>query len=110
MPDSAAARTVTVIIDGRPYPLDPKQLTSLDTMALRQATGMSVRKLFELVGEDPDIDVIAAFAWLSRRAAGERALSFETVAAAINYGSTFTSADANGSAPAAAPEDGAPEA
>jgi len=100
---SDASTAMAIAINGKPYSLNPMDLSSNDVAALRQATGMSLRRVFELAETDPDIDVIAAFVWMARRAAGERNLRFESVASEIGYDSEFTvNADAEeGEAPEA---------
>lgn len=80
-----AEAAMSLTIDGKLYDLIIADLTSLDTMALRRATGMGIRGLMKAAEEDPDIDVIAALVWLSRRTHGERGLRFEEVAAEIGY-------------------------
>lgn len=38
---------------------------------LRAATGYGFMRLLNLIGEDPDVDLISSFVWLARRLAGE---------------------------------------
>lgn len=49
------------------------------TAELRRNTGMSFRRLMEVTSEDPDVDVLTALEWLSRRIRGEE-IEFEEVA------------------------------
>ena len=76
---------ITVKVNGQEYTVRQGDLTSMDTMALRRETGFSFRSLLEAFRADPDIDLIAALMWLSRRVDGERMLSFEQVAIEIDY-------------------------
>lgn len=76
---------LTITVDGTAYTVVQGDLTSLDTMALRRETGYSFRRLLEAFRDDPDVDLIAALVWLSRRVQGERMLSFAEVADEIGY-------------------------
>ena len=76
---------LTVSVDGKQYSVRAGDLTSMDTMALRRETGFSFIGLMRAVQTDPDIDLIAALVWLSRRIDGERMLSYESVASEIDY-------------------------
>lgn len=84
---------LAIVVDDRTYSLRLGSLTAADAQALRRATGMSLRAVVEAAAEDPDIDVFAALVWLSRRAAGERALAYEAVAGEITYESSFGTAE-----------------
>jgi len=107
-PAKASDLAITITADGKKYPLSVGDVTSLDVVALRRATGMGVRALVGAAATDPDIDVIAAIVWLSRRSQGERALRFEEVAADLSYDTSYQ-IDFHGQAAAADDED-APEA
>lgn len=102
MPEKQAA--ISLSVDGRQYTVVVGDLTSLDAMALRRATGMSIQSLMRTATEDPDIDVIAALVWLARRTTGEKNLRFEDVASEIGYDVDIQTLDA------ADTEDEAPEA
>lgn len=84
---------IGLVVDGTRYVLSTADVTSNDVNALRQATGLSLRRLFALAGSDIDIDVIAAIVWLSRRVNGERRLAFEKVAGEIGYSTDFDLSD-----------------
>jgi len=106
-----AEATIRISVDGQHYTFRPGDVTALDAQALRRATGMSMRGLWDAAQNDPDIDVIASLVWLARRAK-EPSLSYETVAKAIGYDSDIAAeADAEAATPAADEEDAAfPEA
>ena len=93
---------VSVIVDGTTYTVRQGDLTSMDTMNLRRETGFSFRGLMMAAAKDPDIDIIAALVWLSRRIDGELMLSYEDVARDIGYDVDVELAEA-------APEDDRPE-
>ena len=76
---------LTIKVDGAEYTVRQGDLTSLDTMALRRETGFSFRALLSAFESDPDVDLVAALVWLSRRIDGERMLSFADVASEIGY-------------------------
>lgn len=76
---------LTITLDGTEYTVRQGDMTAMDTMALRRECGFSFRGLIEAFQRDPDIDLIAALVWLSRRQAGERLLSYEEVATDIDY-------------------------
>ena len=76
---------LSISVDGKVYTVRQGDLTSLDTMALRRETGFSFMGLLKAFQQDPDIDLIAALVWLSRRTDGEVMLSYGEVAAEIGY-------------------------
>lgn len=78
-------RGITIRVDGEEYTVRDGDLTSLDTMELRRATGMSFVQVTMAMQEAADIDLIAALVWLSRRIDGERGLPFSVVAQEIGY-------------------------
>lgn len=80
---------IVVVIDGEKYPFRLSEITARDSGALRSATGMSLRAIMSAAKTDPDIDVIAALVWLSRRQHGEKTLAYDDVAAEIGYDTTF---------------------
>lgn len=76
---------LTISVEGRRYTVRQGDLSSLDTMALRRETGYSFMGLLKAFQTDPDIDLIAALVWLSRRIDGEIVLTYAEVAADIGY-------------------------
>ncbi len=109
---STAARVAngsapTMVVDGTSYPLAQEDLTTLDISALRRATGMGLVALSEAAVNAPDVDIVAAWVWLSRRSHGEPGLPFAVVAGEIGYDSDVSFGDAE--EPASA-EEPAPEA
>ena len=76
---------IRIDLDGQVYEVRAGDLTALDTGALRRATGLSFLGLLEALGTSPDIDLIAAVVWLSRRLKGERGLPYEAVAEEMGY-------------------------
>lgn len=74
---------VTAVVDGREYPLRPRELNSLDIGALRSEAGATLKELFTAMylGE-ADIDTVAQIVFLSRRSDGQR-MSYESVAEGI---------------------------
>lgn len=85
MTDRLPSDSFAISLNGKTYTLKFGDLTSLDTMALRRATGMSLRALMQAATEDMDLDIVAAIVWLARRTHGERTLTFDAVAAEIGY-------------------------
>ncbi|HEY5987523.1 MAG TPA: hypothetical protein VIV12_14285 [Streptosporangiaceae bacterium] len=84
--DSKAEQPVEIriTVDGTPYTFSMDDASSEDASALRRATGMSLRGLFEAAADDLDIDIVAALVWLVRRR-DERGLRYEQVAREIGY-------------------------
>ncbi len=80
---------ITIKVDDDAFELRLDEINAVDSTAVRNATGMSLRGLLDAAESDPDIDVIAALVWLARRQGGEPRLAFATVAAEINYDSSF---------------------
>ena len=76
---------ISIRVDGTEYTVRHGDLTSLDTMALRRETGLSFMGLMQAFETQPDIDLIAALVWLSRRIDGERMLTYADVAREIGY-------------------------
>ena len=76
---------LSISVDGKVYTVRQGDLTSLDTMALRRETGYSFMGLLKAFQADPDIDLIAALVWLSRRIDGEVMLGYGEVAGEIGY-------------------------
>lgn len=99
---------ITVKVDGVPYTLHTADLGPLDTLAVRQAAGMSLRQVLANAQADPDIDVLAVIVWLARRHAGEPALSFADAVEELSYDTDYD-VEEEGATPAE--EDGdSPEA
>ena len=84
----SAPADVTIKVDGSEYPVWLSELSALDSAALRAETGFSVRAVLAAASDDPDLDVVAAIVWLSRRQAGDP-VSFAEVAAGIGYDAEF---------------------
>jgi len=76
---------IAVMVDGVRHQVRMGDLSSMDAAHLRRETGFSFRGLMMAAAKDPDIDIIAAIVWLSRRLDGEALLDFETVAREIGY-------------------------
>lgn len=93
---------VSITVDGEVYTVRQGEMTAQLVMHLRKETGYSFRGLLVAAAQDPDIDVIAALVWLARRQDGEALLSFDDVAAQIDYTVDVDLAEAS--------EDGRPEA
>ena len=84
---------IAVMVDGTRYAVRMGDLTSMDAANLRRATGFSFRGLMMAASKDPDIDIVAAIVWLSRRIDGELMLDYETVAQEIGYDAEVDLAD-----------------
>jgi hypothetical protein len=82
-------RVVLVTVNGETYPFSPDEISAVDAASLRKATGMSLRSVLDSATKDPDIDVVAALLWLSRRQNGEPNLPYDAVAAEVHYTSKF---------------------
>lgn len=96
--------------DGRTFTVYANDLSAMDTRALRQELGMSFVGLLRAAKVDPDIDLLAAIEWMSRRVNGEQQLEYEQVALEWNYNTDFQvpkDLDADGDASPDA--DGLPE-
>jgi hypothetical protein len=83
-----AELSIVIDVDGASHTLFPNLLTGQDTRAVREQTGMSLRRLIECAQDDPDIDVLAALVWIARCQAGET-VDVDHVAAQINYQTKF---------------------
>ena len=101
---------MSVVLGDQTYTVRTGDLTSLDTMALRRATGYSFIGLMRAAQKDADIDLIAALVWLARRTNGEPMLDYEEVAAEIDYASDFDIDVAGEDSEDADDEAGLPEA
>lgn len=100
--DEALNEGVSISWDGKVYTVRAGDLTGLDSAALRRECGYSFAGLLKALNKDPDIDLIAALVWLSRRIDGEKLLAYDDVAAEIGYDSDVEVVDAE-------PEDESPE-
>lgn len=83
--DAAHDQGVRLTIDGRVYEVRHGDLSALDVRALRREVGVSFVGLIDELNDAPDVDSIAAFMWLARRLEGEKALTYEAVAAEVDY-------------------------
>lgn len=83
--DAALEEGISLSVDGTVHTVRMGDLSAMDTLALRKEVGMSFMGLMDAFRKDPDIDLIAALVWLSRRAAGEASLSYEAVASELGY-------------------------
>ena len=83
--DEANDLGLQIKVNGETYTVREGDLTSLDIMALRRETGQSFVGLMQAFMTSPDIDLVAALVWLSRRIAGEQMLSYMEVAMDIGY-------------------------
>lgn len=106
-PPTSAPADTAMVVDGVAYPLAHEDLTTLDIVALRRATGFGLPQLAQAAVSAPDLDVVAAWVWLSRRSHGEPGLPFEMVALEITYG---TQIDFQGEPTPASTGVGPPEA
>lgn len=77
--------TISVDLNGITFVLDIEECTAIDAADVRRRLGLSLRGLFERAATDPDIDVIATLVWLARRHDGEDQLTWDEVAATIDY-------------------------
>ncbi len=89
----AADAAIAVSIDGTTFVLRPSEVTASDVAALRRETGLSLRTVIDQAQNDPDLDVIAALVFMARRQAGDRSVTFDSVAAFINYESEIEAVD-----------------
>lgn len=94
--DKSLDEGVTIVVDGKDYTVVAGDLSALDTMALRRETGFSFRSLIMSLQSDPDVDLVAALVWLSRRIGGEQMLSYAEVARDIGYDADIDVKEAEG--------------
>ena len=69
--DDALDQGLRLSIDGTVYEARVGDVTPAIARELRRETGMGFMRLLEVTAEDPDIDVISTFVWVSRLIAGE---------------------------------------
>lgn len=100
--EAAAALTITIKVDGKPYTLHVSDLGGTHARMIRQATGHSLKWLMDQAAADPDIDILAALVWLARFTAGEVNLTLADVEAELTYDADFEIVDDD----TAPPEDG----
>lgn len=74
---------IAFAIAGENYTVNYAHLTAVDAGDFRRAVGIPLAAAFK--EGVADIDVIAGLVWLVRRA-GDRTLTYEKVAATVNYG------------------------
>jgi len=102
--DEALNQGLSLTVDGRVYTVRAGDLTGMDAAALRREVGMSFMGLMKAMQSDPDVDLIAALMWLSRRIEGEKLLSYEEVAQEVGYDVDIDLVDAEEPEEAADPE------
>jgi hypothetical protein len=76
---------IRLVVAGEAYEVRAGDLTALDSRALRQQVGMTFPQVMEGMQSAPDIDLVAALMWLARRIKGERDLTYDDVAADVDY-------------------------
>jgi hypothetical protein len=96
---------LSLVVNGTKYTVRIGDIHGILASQLRRETGYSFRGLMMAAAKDPDIDIVAAIMWLSRRIDGEHMLAFEDVAEGLDYDADVELAEADG-----APEDDHPEA
>lgn len=76
-------------VDGKlgTYPVRFDEVSAAEIAGLRSAVGYGINQLQKYLAADPDIDVLAALVWLSRRQNGETSVTYDEVAEPITYGS-----------------------
>lgn len=84
--EAEASSELTIVVDGVKYPLRLDEFSAKDAGALRKACGLSIRGCIAALQTDPDLDIIAALVWLSRRQQGET-VSYDEVAEELGYDS-----------------------
>jgi hypothetical protein len=62
---------VKLTLDGEEYVLRVGDVTPALAREVRNVTGHSFMRLISMLGEDPDIDVIAEAIWVARRVRGD---------------------------------------
>lgn len=75
---------IRITIEGVVYEVRSGDLTARDARELRRQVGMTFPTLLESLGADPDIDLIAALVWLSRRINGEQ-VAYDDIADEMGY-------------------------
>lgn len=96
---------LSVVVDGTTYTVRMGDITGALASQLRRETGHSFRGLMMAAAQDPDIDIVAALVWLSRKIDGEHLLTFTEVADSMDYEMDLELVDATGD-----PADDHPEA
>lgn len=69
--DEGLDRGIKITIDGEEYEARVGDVTGKIGGDLRRATGYSFMRLMDLVADDPDLDVLLAWVYVSRRIKGE---------------------------------------
>ncbi len=73
-----------VTVGDQAYTVYEGEVSALDTLAVRQQTGVSFQGWLNIwAGGDGDYDAAAVVVWLARRLAGERTLAYADVAATL---------------------------
>lgn len=67
----ALGQGVRLTLDGETYEVFLGDITPAIAAELRRQMGYSFQRLILHLNDDPDIDVLAAFAWCARRVRGE---------------------------------------
>lgn len=73
-------------LDGKSYVVRQSDISPHDVRALRKETGLSWAGLARELQSDPDIDLIAALIWLSRRIDGDE-VSYRSILDEVSYDS-----------------------
>lgn len=80
---------VRITLDGESYTLRIGDVTPAMARELRRETGHSFMALVNLLGDDPDIDVIAEAVWVARRMAGDEVALDDVMLDYNNLGDGF---------------------
>jgi hypothetical protein len=88
-----AKNEIVVVVDGVRYPLAFDAISAKVAGDCRRACGMSPRQLVDALQQSPDIDLVAALMWLSRRQNGEPGVSYDDIAQALTYDTDLGFAD-----------------
>jgi hypothetical protein len=76
---------VTITLGEDTYVVRLGEITPALARSLRDTLGYSARKLVELIGTDPDIDVLAGIVWLARLQRGESKVTYDEVASKLTW-------------------------
>lgn len=103
-PGEAGAKEIVVVVGGVRYPLAFDAISARLAGECRRACGMSPRELVENLRKSPDIDLVAALVWLSRRLNGDPKVTYDEIADEIGYDTELDFVDPDGE------QDDSPEA